>query len=84
MPIGPYYADFASHRAKLVIELDGDTHFGGGAERRDALRTERMTADNYRVVRLLNSDVMSNLEGVMDYLVRVLEERSAHSNAPPP
>ena len=75
--IGPYYADFASHRAKLVIEVDGGTHFGGGAEHRDALRTERMNADGYRVVRVLNSDVMSNLEGVMEYLMRLLVERSS-------
>ncbi|MEQ8599040.1 MAG: DUF559 domain-containing protein [Devosia sp.] len=84
VPIGPFYADFASHRAKLVIEVDGETHFGGGAELGDALRTERISADGYRVVRVLNSDVMANLEGVMDYLVRVLEERLAHSSAPPP
>ena len=77
VPIGPFYADFASHRAKLVIEVDGETHFGGGAEHRDALRTERMNADGYRVIRVLNSDVMSNLDGVMDYVMRVLEERSS-------
>ena len=77
VPIGPYYADFASHRAKLVIEVDGGTHFGGGAEHRDALRTERMNADGYRVVRVLNSDVMSNLEGVMEYLMRLQVERSS-------
>ena len=74
--IGPYFVDFASHRAKLVIEVDGETHFGGGAEHRDALRTERISADGYRVVRVLNSDVMSNLAGVMDYLLRELAERS--------
>ena len=76
VPIGPYFVDFASHRAKLVIEVDGGTHFGGGAELRDALRTERISADGYRVVRVLNSDVMSNLAGVMDYLLRELAERS--------
>ena len=24
--LGPYYADFVCHSAKLVIEIDGDTH----------------------------------------------------------
>ncbi|MCP8882719.1 endonuclease domain-containing protein [Devosia sp. XJ19-1] len=42
VPIGPFYADFVSHRAKLVIEVDGQTHLVGGAEYRDALRTERL------------------------------------------
>ena len=72
-------ARIAAERSKgeLVIEVDGGTHFGGGAEHRDALRTERMNADGYRVVRVLNSDVMSNLEGVMEYLMRLLVERSS-------
>ena len=26
MPLGRYYADFASHHPKLVIEVDGWTH----------------------------------------------------------
>lgn len=76
VPIGPYYADFACHRAKLVIEVDGATHFGGGAEAGDERRTARIAADGYRVVRVLNSDVMDNLDGVIEYLMSVLEERS--------
>ena len=76
VPIGPYYADFACHRAKLVIEVDGGTHFGDGAELRDAVRTDRIEADGYRVIRVLNSEVMTNTDGVMDFLMCVLEERS--------
>jgi len=74
--IGPYYADFACHRSRLVIEVDGATHFGAAAEHRDEVRAARLEADGYRLVRVLNSDVMSNLDGVMEYLMRVLEERS--------
>ena len=25
-PIGPFYADFVSHRLKLIVEIDGATH----------------------------------------------------------
>ena len=76
VPIGSYYVDFACHRAKLVIEVDGSTHFGGGAEMRDAIRTARIMADGYHIVRVLNSDVMSNLDGVMEQLMMTLDERS--------
>lgn len=27
VPLGRYYADFCCHKARLVIEVDGDTHF---------------------------------------------------------
>lgn len=74
--IGPYYADFACHRAKLVIEVDGATHFESGAEERDAVRTTRLEADGYLVVRVPNSEVMGNLNGVMAYLMQVLDEKS--------
>ena len=59
----PYIADFASRSSKLVIELDGDTH--SGRECYDAARTAALAQMGYRVVRFTNSDVMSNLDGVV-------------------
>jgi len=35
-PIGPYFADFACVRKRLVIEVDGDTHTEAYDQRRDA------------------------------------------------
>ena len=37
VPLGPYFADFCSHRAKLIIELDGGQH--AEAADYDAART---------------------------------------------
>jgi very-short-patch-repair endonuclease len=61
--IGPYIVDFVARLRKLVIELDGDTHAGN--ERRDARRTAWLEQQGYRVIRFNNSDVMSNVEGVL-------------------
>lgn len=61
--IGRYIADFASNIPKLVIEVDGDTH--ADREELDAIRTRYLEDKGYRVVRFLNSDVISNLEGVL-------------------
>jgi len=58
----PYVADFASRSARLVVELDGDSHAGREAE--DAARTAALEARGYRVVRFTNSDVLTNIEGV--------------------
>jgi very-short-patch-repair endonuclease len=64
--IGPFIVDFASRNAKLVIELDGGQHDWQQAA--DALRTRRIEASGYRVLRFWNNDVLGNLEGVLDVI----------------
>jgi very-short-patch-repair endonuclease len=61
--IGPFIVDFASRKAKLVIELDGGQH--DWQQESDALRTRRIEAAGYRVLRFWNNDVLGNLEGVL-------------------
>jgi very-short-patch-repair endonuclease len=63
VPFGPYIADFASHRAKLIIEIDGDSH--GFKQEYDATRTAFLNSQGYRVIRFWNNDILSNLEGVV-------------------
>ena len=68
--IGPYLADFACHRSKLIVEIDGGQH----AERavQDAARTLRLEAEGYRVLRFWNNDVLSNIEGVLTVIQSTL------------
>jgi very-short-patch-repair endonuclease len=68
--IGPFIVDFASRKAKLVIELDGGQHDWQQAA--DASRTLRIEAAGYRVLRFWNNDVLGNLEGVLNEIQRVL------------
>jgi very-short-patch-repair endonuclease len=68
--IGPFIVDFASRKAKLVIELDGGQHDWQQAA--DASRTLRIEAGGYRVLRFWNNDVLGNLEGVLNEIQRVL------------
>jgi very-short-patch-repair endonuclease len=63
VPFGPYYADFASHRCRLVIELDGSQH--GEKLDYDAARTHFMNGEGYRVLRFWNNEVLQNLDGVL-------------------
>ena len=60
VPIRHYVADFASHRARLVIEVDGGQH----SEGTDAERTSAIEAEGYRVLRFWNNEVLENTEGV--------------------
>ena len=50
LPIGRYIADFASPKARLVVEVDGGYH--GRRERADAHRDEALRRAGYRVVRV--------------------------------
>jgi very-short-patch-repair endonuclease len=59
---GPYYIDFAQRRARLAIELDGESH--GGREAYDAGRTAFLERRGWRVVRFTNAEAMGNAEGV--------------------
>jgi very-short-patch-repair endonuclease len=63
VPIGPFYADFLSFGAKLVIEVDGGTHVD--TRRYDAARTRFIESEGYRVLRFWNNDVLGNTEGVI-------------------
>ncbi|WJR80148.1 DUF559 domain-containing protein [Bradyrhizobium sp. NP1] len=68
--VGPFIVDFASRRAKLVIELDGGQHDLQQAQ--DEARTRLIEAAGYRVLRFWNNDVLANLEGVLDTIQRAL------------
>ena len=63
VPLGRYFADFCSHRAKLIVEVDGDTHADQVAY--DERRTRFLNDEGYQVIRFTNPDVMHNLEGVL-------------------
>jgi adenine-specific DNA-methyltransferase len=63
-PIGRYVADFCCEEEKLVVELDGGQHANNID--RDEQRTQYIEKYGYRVVRYWNSEVLSNIESVLD------------------
>ena len=73
VPIGPYFADFFSFTAKLVIEVDGGQH--AEAASYDARRTEFLQAQGLTVLRFWNNDVHANTDGVMTQISLSLRER---------
>jgi very-short-patch-repair endonuclease len=71
-PVGPYIADFADHKAKVVIELDGGQHSEPKGLKTDAARTRWLETNGYRVLRFWNGDVVSNSQGVMTAVLSAL------------
>jgi very-short-patch-repair endonuclease len=68
--IGDFIADFACRPARLAIELDGGQH---SENERDAFRTRVIEAYGYRVIRFWNNEVMENLDGALQTIVKELE-----------
>jgi very-short-patch-repair endonuclease len=77
VPIRHFFADFASHRAKVVIEVDGGQH----SAEADAGRTALIKAEGYRVLRFWNNEVLGNPEGCAQVLMDALAARSPPSNS---
>ena len=76
--IGPYFADFACHQTKVVIEVDGGQHADNA---RDERRTDYLVSRGYRVLRFWNHDVLSNIEGVLESICTSL---GVDGSPPPP
>jgi very-short-patch-repair endonuclease len=87
-PAGPYVLDFYCEHARLCIEVDGAVHGFGDAPTRDRARDEWLAEAEIRTVRIAATDVLKNLDGVLDLIL--LEWRakplhhSAMPNGPPP
>jgi len=68
-PLGPYIADFCCFEARLIIEVDGGQHSGSAA---DEGRDVWFEAQNFRVIRFWNHEVLSNIEGVAEKFTSML------------
>jgi len=69
--IGPYFADFASHQLRIVIEVDGGQHADNVADDR---RTAYLASEGYRVLRFWNNDVLANVSAI---------DRAVNADRPP-
>ncbi|HTC96128.1 MAG TPA: DUF559 domain-containing protein [Bradyrhizobium sp.] len=71
-PIDRYVVDFASLDGKLIVEVDGVTHSEPEEIERDRGRTQVLEACGFLVVRVTNTDVYENLEGVLEMIASSL------------
>jgi very-short-patch-repair endonuclease len=69
-PLGDFIVDFACTEYQLVIEVDGGQHSESAA---DTTRTAWLKSQGWRVLRFWNNDVLSNTDGVVETILRVLK-----------
>ena len=73
-PIGNYIVDFVCLKIKLIIEIDGGQHNETKQVEYDKNRTKFFESNGYKVIRFWNSDIYSNIEGVISELKRTIDE----------
>ena len=73
-PIGPYFADFACHHHRVIIEVDGSQHADDMRRRLDQKRTDYLVSRGYRVLRFWNNEVLEEIEGVMELIYAALDQ----------
>jgi very-short-patch-repair endonuclease len=75
VPLRHHIADFASHRLRVVVEIDGGQH----SPEVDAKRTADIEGEGYRVIRFWNNEVLENGDGCMVRLGQLLAPTSPPS-----
>ncbi len=78
-PIKRFIVDFVCYHPRLVVELDGSQHAEERHGFRDRQRDDQLAADGFKVVRVWNNDVDSNLDGVFDLILHELGATPHHS-----
>jgi very-short-patch-repair endonuclease len=78
VPSGHYVLDFFCFEASLVIEVDGSQHVEERAEH-DRIRTAYLEQQGLTVLRFWNSDVLENMDGVLEHIYLALGQRPAPS-----
>ncbi len=68
--IGKYVVDFASLEKKLIIEVDGGQHAMDPVD--DKIRDEWLRGEGYQVPQFWDSEVWSDIEGVLETIRDVL------------
>jgi very-short-patch-repair endonuclease len=67
--IGPYIVDLICRDHKVVVEVDGGQHAESESDR---IRDAFLVSEGYRVLRFWNSDVLHNLDGVLETILTSL------------
>ena len=75
-PIGPFIADYYCSEARLIVELDGESHMEKA--RSDDSRTRWLQQQGFMVLRISDVEVFNNLSSVLEIIERTVRERLAN------
>ena len=73
-PVGPFIVDYFCADARVIVELDGESHVG--KEPYDEKRARWLTTHGYKVLRIWDSEIYGNLDNVMEMIYEECRARS--------
>ena len=79
--IDEFILDFYCPKARLAIEIDGDSHFESENAKNDSERTRKIELQGPKILRFTNTEIYESLEGVLDQILKHLKEKN---HQPPP
>ena len=71
LAIDCYIADFVCREKRIIVEIDGGQHME--AMEYDQRRTAFLEKKGYRVLRFWNNEVFTNVNGVLETILDLLE-----------
>ncbi|TWT77957.1 hypothetical protein Pla123a_17560 [Posidoniimonas polymericola] len=75
-PIDRYVVDFFCGEGNLVVEVDGESH--EGQQVADSRRQGRLTDLGFNLLRVSNDEVLENLDGVLEAILKAAIAGGAH------
>ena len=73
-PIASFIVDFYCAELKLVVEIDGGSHFTQAGKVYDKERTKILEGYGLTVIRFTNEEILKNLAGVHQRLLQYVAE----------
>jgi very-short-patch-repair endonuclease len=73
-PVGPFIVDFICKEARVIVELDGESHVG--KEAADNERIAWFEAQGFAVIRVWNAEVYENFEKLLELIYEACVARS--------
>jgi very-short-patch-repair endonuclease len=70
-PLGPDVVDFRCFEARIVVEIDGESH--GETRHLDGRRDAYLRDTGWNVLRFTNWDVYGNTQGVLERILEACE-----------
>ena len=79
VPMRGYVVDFACHSARVIVELDGESHDFISRQRSDHRRDALFESQGYVVLRFTNEQLLTNLAGVVEVIRQTAWSRARGS-----
>jgi very-short-patch-repair endonuclease len=71
-----YILDFYAPEIKLCIEADGGQHYSDEGKRHDDARAKVLSDLGVEILRFSDRDILNNIEGVCEVILRAIESRT--------